>query len=61
MSLGARPRKNTAFPGAGSEHGYGGSWAGSIRLGDFYVGMIPRFTDPARMSEYKGGDTYAAG
>ncbi len=31
------------------------------RLGDFYVGMISRFTDPARMSEYKGGDTYAAG
>lgn len=31
------------------------------RLGDFYVGMIPRFTDPARMSEYTGGDTYAAG
>ena len=31
------------------------------RLGDFYVGLIPRFADPARMSEYAGGDTYAAG
>ena len=31
------------------------------RLGDFYVGLIPRFADPARMSEYTGGDTYAAG
>jgi hypothetical protein len=31
------------------------------RLGDFYVRLIPRFADPARMSEYTGGDTYAAG
>ena len=31
------------------------------KLGDFYVGLIPRFTDPARMSEYTNGDTYAAG
>jgi hypothetical protein len=30
-------------------------------LGDFYVGLIPRFADPARMSEYTGGGTYAAG
>jgi hypothetical protein len=31
------------------------------RLGDFYVGLIPRFADPARMSEYAGGGTYASG
>ncbi|MEI6675847.1 MAG: beta-L-arabinofuranosidase domain-containing protein, partial [Verrucomicrobiota bacterium] len=31
------------------------------KLGDFYVGILPRFTDPARMAEYTGGDTYAAG
>jgi hypothetical protein len=31
------------------------------RLGDFYVGLIPRFADPARMSEYTGGGTYASG
>lgn len=31
------------------------------RLGDFYLGSLPRFTDPARMSEYTGSDTYAAG
>jgi len=31
------------------------------KLGDFYVEVLPRFTDPARMAEYKGGDTYAAG
>jgi len=35
--------------------------AAARRLGDFYVGLIPRFTDPARMSEYTAGDTYAAG
>lgn len=31
------------------------------RLGDFYVGLIPRFSDPARISEYAGGDTDPAG
>jgi len=31
------------------------------KLGDFYVDLLPRFVDPARMSEYTGGDTYAAG
>jgi len=31
------------------------------KLGDFYVGLVPRFDDPARISEYKGGDSYAAG
>ncbi len=31
------------------------------RLGDFYVGLIPRFADQAHMSEYTSGDTYAAG
>ena len=31
------------------------------KLGDFYVGLLPRFTDPARMTEYTGGDSYAAG
>jgi len=31
------------------------------KLGDFYVGILPRFTDPERISEYTGGDTYAAG
>jgi Beta-L-arabinofuranosidase, GH127 len=31
------------------------------KLGDFYVGLLPRFADPARMSEYTSGDTYAAG
>jgi len=31
------------------------------KLGDFYVGILPRFTDPARMSEYTGGGTYYAG
>lgn len=35
--------------------------AAAGKLGDFYVGLIPRFADPARMSEYTGGDTYAAG
>ncbi len=31
------------------------------KLGDFYVGLVPRFADPARLAEYTGGDTYAAG
>ncbi|MBI5832881.1 MAG: glycoside hydrolase family 127 protein [Armatimonadetes bacterium] len=35
--------------------------ASARRLGDFYVGLLPRFCDPARMAEYQGGDTYAAG
>ena len=35
--------------------------ATAIRLGDFYVGVVPRFTDPARMMEYTNGTTYASG
>jgi len=31
------------------------------RLGDFYVGVVPRFTDPARMTEYISGTSYASG
>jgi len=31
------------------------------KLGDFYVALLPRFADPARMNDYTGGDTYAAG
>jgi hypothetical protein len=31
------------------------------KLGDFYVSMLPRFADPARLDEYTRGDTYAAG
>jgi Beta-L-arabinofuranosidase, GH127 len=31
------------------------------KLGDFFVSILPRFTDPSRMSEYTKGDTYAAG
>ena len=31
------------------------------KLGDFYVRVTPRFTDPARMAEYAGGTTYASG
>ena len=31
------------------------------KLGDFYVDILPRFTDPARIKEYKGGTTYASG
>lgn len=31
------------------------------KLGDFYVGIVPRFTDPARMAEYTNGTTYASG
>jgi len=31
------------------------------RLGDFYVSMLPRFNDPARVDEYMGAGTYAAG
>ena len=30
-------------------------------LGDFYVGIVPRFTNPARMTEYTNGTTYASG
>jgi hypothetical protein len=35
--------------------------ASARKLGDFYVGILPRFTDPARINEYTGGDTYASG
>ena len=31
------------------------------KLGDFYVGIVPRFTNPARMAEYTNGTTYASG
>ena len=31
------------------------------RLGDFYGGIVPRFTDPARMMEYTNGTSYASG
>jgi len=31
------------------------------KLGDFYVGIVPRFTDPARMKEYTNGTSYASG
>jgi hypothetical protein len=30
-------------------------------LGDFYISMLPRFNDPARIAEYNGAGTYAAG
>ena len=30
-------------------------------LGDFYVGIVPRFTNPARMAEYTNGTSYASG
>lgn len=30
-------------------------------LGDFYISMLPRFNDPARIEEYTAGGTYAAG
>ena len=35
--------------------------ATAIKLGDFYVGVVPRFTDPARMLEYTNGTSYASG
>ena len=31
------------------------------KLGDFYVGIVPRFTDPARLTEYTNGTSYASG
>lgn len=31
------------------------------KLGDFYEGIVPRFTDPARMTEYISGTSYASG
>ena len=31
------------------------------KIGDFYVGIVRRFTDPSRMAEYTGGTTYASG
>lgn len=31
------------------------------KLGDFYTGIVPRFTDPARMTEYISGTSYASG
>jgi hypothetical protein len=35
--------------------------ATAIKLGDFYVGIVPRFTDPTRMTEYISGTSYASG
>jgi len=31
------------------------------KLGDFYAAIVPRFTDPARMTEYISGTSYASG
>lgn len=31
------------------------------KLGDFYISIVPRFTDPTRMEEYTGGTSYASG
>ena len=31
------------------------------KLGDFYIGIVPRFTDPARMTAYISGSSYASG
>ena len=31
------------------------------KLGDFYVGIVPRFTDPAHMTEYISGTSYSSG
>lgn len=31
------------------------------KLGDFYVDILPRFTDPARLAEYEGGYVNPAG
>nr|MCU0781890.1 glycoside hydrolase family 127 protein [Akkermansiaceae bacterium] len=30
-------------------------------LGDFYIAMLPRFNDPARIAEYRAAGSYAAG
>jgi hypothetical protein len=35
--------------------------AAARKLGDFYVGVLPRFTDPSRVQEYTGAGSYAAG
>jgi hypothetical protein len=31
------------------------------KLGDFYIAMLPRFNDPARIAEYSSAGSYAAG
>ena len=31
------------------------------KLGDSYIGIVPRFTDPARMTEYISGTSYSSG
>ena len=31
------------------------------KLGDFYISVVPRFTDPARMKEYISGTSYSSG
>ena len=33
----------------------------ACKLGDFYIDLLPRMTDPAKMDEYRGGNTYASG
>ena len=35
--------------------------AAATQLGDFYVALLPHFTDPARKAEFSRGETYAAG
>ena len=35
--------------------------AAARKLGDFYVGIVPRFTDSACMAEYTNGTSYASG
>ncbi len=42
-------------------HGDDATAAAARRLGDFFVSMLPRFNDPARIDEYTAGGTYAAG
>ena len=35
--------------------------ASAKKLGDFYAGIVPRFTDPTHMTEYISGTSYASG
>ena len=35
--------------------------AAALKLGDFYVGVVPSFTDPARVQEYTSAGSYCAG
>jgi len=36
-------------------------WATARKLGDFYISVVPRFTDPGRIAEYTNGTSYASG